>query len=132
MNSHAQKRLLLVFSLILTAWGVALFFQSAYFAAFFYGVTPPWWTQWVGQLPVVWLNVVDTIMAGILVAAIVISARSGRKHHRERKLSRSSRAAASSWVWLAVGLFLLVAFLGALGFNLAGLGTWFMRFVTGH
>jgi hypothetical protein len=133
VNAHAKRCLLIVLSVILVAWGALGFFEGAYFASFFYGVPAPSWTLWVGQLPIWWLNAVDTAMAAVLILAIYLSFRSGRKHRASRRLTSSTRAGGGSWAWTVIGILLLASVLGYLGLTLTGLMSSFLRFVgLGH
>jgi hypothetical protein len=126
MNDREKKELLLVTSLVLAGWGVLLFFQSAYFGAFFYGVQPPWWTAWVASWPIWAFNTIDTVMVVVLLIAIVLAASTA---HGRKRNARGGGAAGT--VLILLGLLLFAAFLGAIGFNLGGLATDLQRFLGG-
>jgi hypothetical protein len=124
VNDRGKKELLLVFSLILASWGILLFFENSYFAAGFYGVVAPSWATWVGDVPLWWFNVIDSVMAAILIIAILLSVRKSR-----RRLHSASRGSVGGIVLVLVGLFLIAAMLFLLGFNLLGLWTDFKGFL---
>jgi hypothetical protein len=129
VTPKSRHELLVVLSIILTAWVVLSFFEGAYFASFFYNVPTPWWAAWVGSFPNWWLNVVDTIMAVVLITAIVLSIHHGRR----RRTVHSARAGGAGWAWFVVGLIILGAALGYVGLTLTGLMSSFLRFVgLGH
>jgi hypothetical protein len=131
VNHKAAKELLLVFTLILTVWVVLLFFENAYFGALFYGVAVPFWANWVGNLPVWWLNAVDTVMAIVLVAAIVVAWRSKKKDGREsesrsrRRRTSSTRGSVASTALLAI---LVIAVLIVLGFTVTSFWSGVLHF----
>jgi hypothetical protein len=128
LTDRAKKEILLAVSLVLAVWGILLFFESAYFAAGFYGVTAPIWTQWVGELPIWWLDAVDTVMVVLLIIAVVLTARHGSSR---RRMSRSSGGSALAWVLALFAIFLIVAGLAYSGFTLTGLWTSFKGFFAG-
>jgi hypothetical protein len=125
-----HEQLLVVLGSVIAIWGIFLFFQSAYFGAGFYGVPVPSWAMWVGNLPIWTFNAVDTVMIAVLITSLLVAYYSSPKH---RRATRSSRGTSSigGLVLLLVGLFLIFAFLFALGFNLAGLWTDFKGFFGG-
>lgn len=125
MSAARHHHLLLVLGLVLFLWGIFLFFQSAYFGAFFYGVPVPFWAAWVGLLPLWSFDAIDTVMVAVLVIVLLLSS-----HWLNRRVQHNSRGSAG-WALVVVGLFLVVAFLAALGFNLLGLWTLFKSFFAG-
>lgn len=122
--SDRHATILAVLSVVLTLWGVFLFFQSAYFGSFFYNVPTPWWAVWVGQIPIWWFDVIDTIMVAALIAAIILASEGPVRRVRGAR-------GVGGWVLLLLGLFLLVAFLAGAGFTFLGLWGKFQSFWAG-
>jgi hypothetical protein len=117
MNDHAKKEILWTLSAVLVGWGILLFFENSYFAAGFYGVTAPWWSDWVGSLPTWWLDAVDTVMVIVLVTAILLSV---RKSHRRRLGHSTAGSIGSGVVWL-IAIIVIIAILASVGFTALGL-----------
>ena len=116
MNPRQKKEVLAVTGVGLAVWGFLLFFENAYFAAGFYGMSVPNWAAWVGDVPLVWFNVIDTIAVAFVILAVVLTARC---RHRRRMASSSRAIGAAGGVLLLVFLVLLaVALYVVLGLTL--------------
>ncbi len=124
MEKKQAHEVLLITSVLLGAWGFLLFFESAYFGAFFYGVPVPSWAAWVGELPIWSFNVIDTIMVTVAVIALVLAIRTRRKKSQRGSagavalvlLGLALIAIASFWYWGVTLPDLINGFRGFLGF----------------
>ncbi len=113
MNPSKKKEVLAITGVALAVWGFLLFFENAYFAAGFYGVNVPSWASWVGEIPIVWFNVIDTIAVVFVILAVVLTVR-----HRHRRTMGSRAIGAAGAALLLVFLVLLAVALFAIGLTL--------------
>ena len=117
MNPSKKKEVLAITGVGLAAWGFLLFFENAYFAAGFYGVNVPSWASWVGEIPIIWFNVIDTIAVVFVILAVVLTVR----HRRRRKMGNRAIGAAGAVLLLVFLALLAVALYVVLGLTLPGI-----------
>lgn len=112
-----HHRVIAFIAIMLTIWTAIGFFEATYFAAPFYGVTAPSWSDWVGNLSLEDLNLIDTAFLVVFIGGIVLSYLWGAP---PRPLRHSNQGGAAGWALLVVSLVLIAAFLGYLGLSLTG------------
>lgn len=107
MNIEREHHvILLALGLGLTAWGVLVFVQNAYFTALALGLSPPNWSTWVAGISFLWIDVIDTIAAVVFVTLIVL----GWAWSRHRRRPRGTRGGAAVTGLVVLGLLLIVGF----------------------
>ncbi len=113
-------------------WGVLLVFENAYFAAPAFNVPTPTWLSWVGSIPLLWLNVIDTFAVAAIAAITVLGYYWLGPGRRKRRMRQRGVGAAGA-ILLLVFLVLLVYVLYTYGHvTLSSLWCSLQGFAGGH